>query len=72
MLLAFVLLLLQMMMNFTVDCVRGSKDGVLLLITADAGNRAHSVRQQGGVNTLQLLRCSTWLAVCVTAAPYRH
>lgn len=27
----------QMMMNFTVDCVRGSKDGVLLLITADAG-----------------------------------
>jgi hypothetical protein len=31
------LLLLQMMMNFTVDCVRSSKDGVLLLITADAG-----------------------------------
>jgi hypothetical protein len=31
------LILLQMMMNFTVDCVRGSKDGVLLLITADAG-----------------------------------
>jgi hypothetical protein len=31
------LLFLQMMMNFTVDCVRGHKDGVLLLITADAG-----------------------------------
>jgi hypothetical protein len=30
-----------MMMNFTVDCVRGHKDGVLLLITADAG-RGHS------------------------------
>lgn len=28
-----------MMMNFTVDCVRGHKDGVLLLITADAGGR---------------------------------
>jgi hypothetical protein len=28
-----------MMMNFTVDCVRGNKDGVVLLITADAGAR---------------------------------
>jgi hypothetical protein len=45
------LVFLQMMMNFTVDCVRGHKDGVLLLITADAGARigAASVLQTYGV-----------------------
>ncbi|WIA38777.1 hypothetical protein OEZ86_002067 [Tetradesmus obliquus] len=46
----------EMMMNFTVDCVRGHKDGVLLLITADADfvRPANWCKQQGCV-ALELL-----------------
>jgi hypothetical protein len=38
------------MMNFTVDCVRGHKDGVVVLITADAGEFAGK-----GVGTTAML-----------------
>jgi hypothetical protein len=45
-----------MMMNFTVDCVRGHKDGVLLLITADAGARI------GAVTCVANVWCVTFFA----------
>eukprot|EP00775_Hariotina_reticulata_P003987 gene3987-4239_t len=42
----------EMMMNFTVDCVRGHKDGVVVLITADADfvRPALWCKQQGCVS----------------------
>ena len=45
-----------MMQNFTVDCVRCNKDGVLLLITADADFVRPAVwcKQQGCI-ALELL-----------------
>lgn len=46
----------EVMMNFTVDCIRGHKDGVILLITGDADFVRPAVwcRQQGCVR-LELL-----------------
>lgn len=64
-------------MNFTVDCVRGHKDGVLLLITADAGGQGYGSlnRQQSTQHTLnQLSRaiCSACiLGHCYTLAYHK-